>query len=155
MSKTFTPRLLTILAFVGVLSLFLYIANLVVYEALAGMFVITGSGQLLALAMLLGVLSGSLIVSTILGMYYYNTFTRLYYLFSAIWIGFFVYLFLFSIVYGLLLMLPFGQFNYIGKIFILCAMTLSIYAIFHTYRRGANATAKFAGQVAKQKSDMD
>src|ERR1035437_4503715 len=122
MSKPSRLRLLTILPFIGILFLFLYIANLVVYEALADIFIITGSWQLIALSTLLGVLSGSFIIATLLGMRYYNAFTRLYSLLSSIWIGFFVYLFLGSVIYGLLVMLPFEQFGDIGRIFILCAL---------------------------------
>ena len=54
-----------IVFFVGILSFILYIANLVVYEALADIFAIATSWQLILLGSLLGVLSGSFIAATI------------------------------------------------------------------------------------------
>ena len=131
MSEPTKPRPLTIFLFVGVLSVFLFIANWVVYEALVNIFAINTSWQLIALGSLLVFLSGSLVISSVVGMRYYNVFTRLYSLFSSVWIGFFAYLFLFSVLYGLLLMLPVEQSSNIGKIFILCALAVSIYGIFH------------------------
>jgi hypothetical protein len=131
MSEPTKPRPLTIFLFVGVLSVFLFIANWVVYEALVNIFAINTSWQLIALSSLLVFLSGSLVISSVVGMRYYNVFTRLYSLFSSVWIGFFAYLFLFSVLYGLLLMLPVEQSSNIGKIFILCALAVSIYGIFH------------------------
>lgn len=132
MPQSSRPSLATALLFIGILSLILFIANWVVYETLADIFVITALGQLRVLGILLGVLSASLIISTLLGMRYYNAFTRVYSLFSSVWIGFFVYLFLFSILYVLLLViLPTTQLGHVGVIFIMCALTISIYGIFH------------------------
>lgn len=121
-----------ILLFIGVLSLFLYIANLVVYEALAAIFSVTVSWQLIALGVLLGIFSGSFIAATLLGTRYYNAFTRIYYLLSAVWIGFFVYLFFASVLYGLFVMLlgvssPHG----IGEAFIVGALLISAYGVLH------------------------
>lgn len=102
-----------------------------VYEALADIFVITVSWQLITLGTLLGVLSASLIVSIIVGRKYYNMFTRLYSVVSAVWFGFFGYLFLVSVLYGLMMMLPIVVSTIIGEIFIICTVLVSIYAIVH------------------------
>ena len=125
------PRLLQALPFIGIISLFLYIANLVVYEALATIFAVTDTWHLLALGLLLGILSGSFIASTILGMRYYNVFTRAYYLVSAVWIGVLVYLFLGSFVYGVLVMVPGMPLSGVGELLMLAALAVSVYGVLH------------------------
>ncbi len=117
--------------FLGVFSSFLYIANLVVYDALANIFSIMVSWQLLLLGTMLGVFSGSFIAATVLGMRYYNLFTRRYYLFSAVWIGFFVYLFFTSVIYGLLAMLPVVLPPAVGELLVIVALLVSIYGVLH------------------------
>lgn len=72
---------------------FLYVANLVVFEALASTFLITARNDVFFLAVTLGFLSLGFIISTLLGMRYYNALTRWSYVFFSIWIGVFTYLF--------------------------------------------------------------
>jgi len=128
--KTF-PRPLAILIFLGVFSVFLYVANLVVYEALAVVFRITAPRDLFLLGLGLGVLSASFIVSTVLGRYFYNFFTRAYYLVSAIWIGLFTYLFFASVVLGIVLKFPALPAVMIGEILVVITLVLSLYGIVH------------------------
>ena len=86
-------NILMIATFLVVISLFLYFALLVVFDALVIIFNFQSFRQLATLDILLGFLVGSFVASVIIGMRYYNKFTRLYYKFSAIFMGFFVYLF--------------------------------------------------------------
>src|SRR3954464_15706844 len=93
---------LGVIGFMSVFSAILYVANLVVYEAVATMFDIVSKSQLVVLGVILGVLSGSFIVSTMLGRRYYNALTRTYYMIAASWMGFFAYLFFTSSIYGII-----------------------------------------------------
>ncbi|HEV7449196.1 MAG TPA: metallophosphoesterase [Candidatus Paceibacterota bacterium] len=127
-------RFITVLPFLAVFSAFLYVANLVVYEALAVMFGITSAGALVALGVGLGVLSASLIGSTILGSYFYNFFTRWYYRAAAMWIGFFVYLFFASVIYGLVVMATGQLVAWVGLVLLGAAVLLSLYGFFNARR---------------------
>lgn len=120
-----------VFVFMGVFSLFLYIANLVVYEALAGIFEVTTPHGLWVLGALLFILSASFIVASILGMRFYNWFTRSYYLFSSLWIGFFTYLFLASVLYGLFLDIPTLPTKALGQLLIALAILASMYGAVH------------------------
>lgn len=124
-------RVLVITVFITVFSLFLYFANLVVYNALAGIFVITTPLNLLFLGLSLFIFSGSFILATVLGMRYYNAFTRLYYLVSSVWIGFFTYLFFASVLYGLVNMVPVLPARSIGLFLIASALVVSVYGLAH------------------------
>lgn len=125
------PRPLMIFMFVFIVSVFLYVANLVVYEALASIFNVTRTGDLLLLGGALFVLSASFIVSTVVGMKYYNAFTRWYYLVSAVWIGLFTYLFFAAVLYGLLLMFSFLPAIALGKLLVCGAVLVSVYGVLH------------------------
>ncbi len=130
-STVYMRRLLSTTIFLGVFSAFLYVANLVVYEALAGIFSLTGQWQLVVLGVTLGVLSASFIFATILGMRYYNAFTRSYYFVTAIWMGSFVYFFLGSVVYGVLVILSDMPPTGVGEAIMLGALLVSAYGVFH------------------------
>ncbi len=116
------------LLFFLIISLFLYIANYVVYLALITIFGIVHTSILI---FILGILSASFIISSVLGMRAYNPFTRLYYLISSLWMGFFTYVFLVSALYGFLFMLTGQLYVIIGKILLCTALFFSIYGIFH------------------------
>ena len=119
------------LPFLAIASAILYAANWAVYEALASAFSISASWQLWLLGTALGILSGSLIVSLILGMKHYNAFTRAYSLLASVWIGTFVYLFLASVIYGVLGLFPIAGMALVGKILAGCALLASIYGMIH------------------------
>jgi predicted MPP superfamily phosphohydrolase len=123
---------ISIVIFIAIAGIFLYVANLVVYEALASIFFITAPVCLISLGISLSILSGSFIAVTILGMKYYNAFTRLYSMVTSVWIGFFVYLFFASTAYGILIIFPIGALHAIGAALIICACVISIYGIFHS-----------------------
>jgi predicted MPP superfamily phosphohydrolase len=118
-----------IIPFIVVISIFLYIANLAVYEAAALAFNIVSPSALLCLGIVLGVMSASFVLSTIAGMQWYNVFTRTIYRISAIWIGFFAYLFLVSAVYGLLVAATGNPLPIVGMIGFGIALVLSFYGV--------------------------
>lgn len=117
--------------FITTLLLLLYITNLVVYEALASIFELTTQLQLFLLGLGLGVLSGSFIVASIVGSYFYNWGTRVYYTLSAVWIGFFVYLFFASALYGIVVGITGVLLPQVGVALIGLAVAVSIYGVLH------------------------
>ena len=119
-----------IVFFLGVVSLILYAANLVVYEALAAIFAIDAKWQLMLLGVALGTLSASFILSTLAGMRYYNIFTRLLYRISAVWLGSLVYLFLAAALYALLMEIP-GVPPLAGAALMAVAVLVSAYGVVH------------------------
>lgn len=121
---------LRIAIFLGVVLFFLYLVNAVIYEAFKTIFSIYSTG-LIALGVILGILSISFIVSSLLGMRFYNWFTRIYYTLSAVWMGFAVYLFFASVIYGLLLLANIPASIVIGQILIAVAGIAGIYGIVH------------------------
>src|SRR5580704_2910360 len=87
--------------FLSIVIVFLYIANLVVYEGLALALGLATTLQLAALGTLLGVFAAGFIGMMILGSYYYNRFTRVAYALLATWMGTFGNLFFASVLYGI------------------------------------------------------
>jgi predicted MPP superfamily phosphohydrolase len=118
-----------IFIFLGIVCLFLFIANWVVFASLASMFAISVTWQLWLLGIVLGVLSLRFIVASILGMKYYNIFTRLLYLTAAVWMGFFTYLFFVSAIYAILIFVPGSAI--IGQVLLVIAVVASIYGVIH------------------------
>ncbi len=116
-------RALSLFIVIGILSLGIF----VVYEGLALAFHV----ESIVLALVLGFLTLSFIVSTILGNYYYNVFTRTYYLLSAIWIGFFTYAFLVSILFAFVVAVS-ASLAPIGSLLYGITLLVSIYGILHT-----------------------
>lgn len=86
-----------ILIFISAILVFLYLANLVVYEATLIIFNLSNLSFLVM--SILGVLGVSFIASIFLGMRYYNIFTRTYSTIAMSWMGFFIYFFLASVIY--------------------------------------------------------
>ncbi len=125
------PRILTFAIFLFVLSAFIFVANVAVYGVLALIFAIYDTVALIFLGSALGLLSGSFIMATVIGTRYHNVFTRIYYTLSAVWMGFFTYLFLISAVYSVVLIL-FGEIvPLVGYCFVALAAVLSAYGLFH------------------------
>lgn len=114
---------------IGVLSL----GVVVVYQGVRLALSLHNPSLLLYLAVGLGLCTASFILSTAIGNYYYNAFTRAYYIVSVIWIGFFTYLFLASLVYGLIVAL-FPALVAVGPALLLGAVLLSIYGLVHTQK---------------------
>ncbi|MDE2021789.1 MAG: metallophosphoesterase [Patescibacteria group bacterium] len=125
------PRVLTLALFLGTFAAFLYLANLVVFFALAAMLGITSARELTALGYSLTILSGSFIAASIWGSYQYNWFTRHFYRSSAVWIGLFTYLFFASVAYGLVVGVTGSTDSWLGIFLIAVALAVSIYGFLH------------------------
>ena len=124
------PRALTISFFLLVISGILYLGNIVVYETVAHVFGITGQTELFLLGCGLGILSASFIIATIVGTWHYNVFTRVYYTISSTWMGTLVYLFIASLIVGVL-SVTWPSSAWMGSYFFVAAFLVSIYGIFH------------------------
>lgn len=132
MEKSVISKPLSTTLFFVTFGFFLYVANLVVYEALAGILQVTRAHELIFLGAFLGVFSLGFIAASIVGMRFYNLFTRLFYTITALWIGLFTYLFLASVVYGLLIMIDARVVDTrIGMTLIMSALAVSVYGVFH------------------------
>lgn len=124
-------RVLGIIFFLVILAGILYLANLAVYNALVVVFPLSSAWEMRALGLMLGILSVSFIVAMLLGMRYYNRFTRWYYTLSAVWMGFFVYLFLASVIFGLLAMVIGTPLTRLGQLLVIGAVLAGAYGIRH------------------------
>src|SRR5665647_1350454 len=94
------PRALFFSIFLTVVSVILFVANAVVYEAIALTFAVSAPWVLAMLGTALGALSAGFIGMMILGRYYYNAVTRGAYTALATWMGTFAYLFFASCALG-------------------------------------------------------
>ena len=121
-----------ITVFISILVASLCVTNLVLYEALAQIFSITVGWQLVVLGIVLAVLSMSFIASRIFDGRYYNWLTRLYSLITSVWMGFFVYLFFASCIYGVLAVAGIPDAAAIGVALLICAFVASVYGILHS-----------------------
>jgi predicted MPP superfamily phosphohydrolase len=153
--------------FLGIVIVFLYIANLVVYEGLALAFNITAGYQLLTLGALLGVSAAGFIGMMILGSYYYNVFTRVMYTLLAVWMGTFGNLFFASAVFGILILVaPIAgvtvPLQTLGQVLFGAAVLVSIYGVVHAKKITAahysvhlpNLPAEWKGKRALWISDL-
>ncbi len=122
-------RIATIFFFLLVVSGIFYLGNVVVYEAVRHIFNINGAALFL-LGFVLGFLSASFIISTIIGSWYYNRFTRIYYALSAAWTGLLFYLFIAAAIYGIAVAVS-PSFAGIGPVLLLTAFFVSVYGAFH------------------------
>src|SRR5579872_5066080 len=127
-------RILQPIIFFGILAVFLYIGNSVIYDSLAIIFSITAWAKLATLGVVLGILSASFIISSIIGGKYYNRVSRVYYTLSAVWIGFFVYLFLASFIYGVLVMISSELLRETGAVLTFIALLVGLYGVIHGRR---------------------
>lgn len=123
-------KLLRMLPFLVVMVAVLYLGNLVVFRALVLAFNIQDLAKLQTVALSLGIFSSSFIISTILGNTFYNFFTRVYYYLASVWIGFFTYAFIVSLVYGLLTTFS-TSFIPVGPFLFEIAALVSIYGVLH------------------------
>src|SRR6185437_13373243 len=125
-----------IAVFIGIISVFLYIANLVVYEGLALALGLNATAQLVTLGVVQGVLAAGFIGMMVLGSYYYNWFTRITYTLLATWMGAFGNLFFASVLYGLVVivasLLKFTiPYQTLGLSIFAAAVLVSVYGIWH------------------------
>ncbi len=127
-TKTF---LKVLIPFLVVMVAFLSVANYGVYRVLALLFSLQNPSQLIILGTILGLLSVAFLLSTILGMQFYNFFTRSIYTISATWMGAFSYLLLGSMLCSLVILVTGGVPTYLGLIFVSTTILVSLYGIFH------------------------
>lgn len=122
--------------FLTVVTGILFVANTVVYEALALTFSITSPTYLLTLGIVLAAASAGFIGMVILGSYVYNSFTRALYTTLAIWMGTFAYLFFASVLLGILIWLT-SLIGYtlpapeVGVVLCIIALLISMYGVLH------------------------
>ncbi|MDB5244791.1 MAG: metallophosphoesterase [Parcubacteria group bacterium] len=116
--------------FLIILAGILFLGNLTVYEALVLAFGLQTGQTHLILAVALGLLSVSFIVSLVIGRKYYNTLTRAFYWFSNIWIGIFSYFFITSLVYAVVALL-YPPFVALGPWLFLASVLISLYGFIH------------------------
>jgi predicted MPP superfamily phosphohydrolase len=118
-----------IIIFLGVIIVFLFLANFVIYEALV---LSLGSTQFSGLV--ISILAGtslSFIASIFLGRKKYNFFTRLYTRLSMMWMGLFGYLFLASVLYVLEYVWIGDASRTVAKILFGAVALVSVYGFFH------------------------
>jgi hypothetical protein len=120
--------------FLVVLSVFLAAINWPIYTALVGLYALVSTTQRLALGGILGGFSASFVLSTLIGMRYYNWWTRIYYIVSATWMGFVVYLFIASLIYELLLILHMPLAMLTGRGLMGASVLAGIYGLVHARR---------------------
>jgi len=87
-----------IYVFIGILLIVLLAAHFFFYKTLVRFLVITKPAPLFWLKIILGFLSISLVLATIVASRYFNFFSRIFYIFSAAWLGMFYYLIAASLV---------------------------------------------------------
>lgn len=123
-------RLLSFSFFLFAVTAILLLATAVVYAAAALAFDIVQPAYLLVLGGGTLFLSVSFIAATIIGNWYYNVFTRAYYLVSALWIGSLLYFFLASVAYGGIVAVS-SSLAGIGPVLFLVALVASVYGLVH------------------------
>lgn len=125
MQKTLALSFFLILA-----AAFLALGDFVVSAAFILTFGITGAVQILMLDVVLGILTASFIIASIIGSRWYTRFTRCYYWLSSVWLGLFLYLFIASvfIIVGTALFEPVIR---IGPAVFCIALAASIYGVVH------------------------
>jgi hypothetical protein len=120
--------------FLVVLSLFLYVVNWPIYTAVVDFFPVVSATHRAALGGLLGSLSASFVLSTLIGMRYYNWLTRIYYIVAATWMGFVVYMFFASMIYELLLLVHMPWSSETGRGLMGASVVAGAYGLVHARR---------------------
>jgi uncharacterized protein len=128
------PRPAILSFFLLIVAGIFFVVDAIIYSAVALAFDVVEPLLLILLGIVLGFFSASFIAATILGNYYHNAFTRVYYTVSAVWIGSSLYFFLVSILYGLAVLIT-GQPLHVVGIGLLCiALGMSVYGVLHAKR---------------------
>lgn len=117
--------------------LILFLFHLFEYEVIVTIFNITNPTTLIVLAVFLGLLSISFVLSSIIEGYYNNKVTRVFYRISAVWLGFLVYMLMADILFyiALAVLVPFGVgmavIDRIGRILLALAIGITLYGIYN------------------------
>jgi predicted MPP superfamily phosphohydrolase len=126
--------------FLGVLQLILFVFHLFEYEVIVTVFEITNPVILLVLQIILGALSVSFVLASILESFFNNRFTRVVYRIAAVWLGFLTYLIVADIIFYVILaaLLPFNVgmrvVALIGKVLLAFALGITLYGLYNARR---------------------
>jgi len=93
-----------IIIFASIVSLVLALLHVVVYKVIVSIFTLSLSWKV-AIGVCLAVLGLSFITASVLTFYFDNGFTHVFYTISASWLGYVTYLFLFSCLYALVVLI--------------------------------------------------
>ena len=110
---------------------FLTLIDAVIWSAGMLVFNIFNTQQSLIMCLIIWGLSLCFIVATVLGNYFYNWFTRIYYTVTAVWIGTTIYLFIVSFIYSILVFISNQTLNQLGVALFCLSFALSIYGVLH------------------------
>ncbi len=122
-------RLKSILVFLIVVILFLFVANFVFYEALVLVLSLSRPSYIVMSILALG--SVSFIASMLLGMRFYTVFTRIYSTLTMIYMGFFGYFFLASALYIPIFAFVGDSSRYFAILIFGAVILAGMYGIFH------------------------
>ncbi len=131
MKKTTSRGLVEGLLFIGIVVVFLGIANLVVYNAFLGILAIDSTAGAMWCGSILGLLSLSFIIAMIVGRKFYNSATRVFYYVSSVWLGLLGYLFFSSAAYGLIALIHVDFAHIVGVVLAVVSIVVGFYGIFH------------------------
>lgn len=120
--------MLAMICFFAFVSILLAELNIVVYSAFVNIFNIYNYNFFLSLV--LAFFSGGFMVMLLVERYYTSTLVRFFYLLTSIWMGFFVYIFLASVIF-IVTSFFFNISNFIGILLLVIAVIISLYGISH------------------------
>jgi uncharacterized protein len=136
-----TGRTLKIMAYIIVLALLiiqsiLFAAHFLVYKTIVSVFALSGPNLLLTLRIVLGILSVSFVIASVISSRYYNPVAKIFYDISASWLAFLLYLVLAAGLYwvGGIILMKLSQGAAVavfGKTLLLLALLVGSYGIFH------------------------
>ncbi|MFA6353583.1 MAG: metallophosphoesterase [Candidatus Paceibacterota bacterium] len=124
-----------IIIFLSVVSFVLALTHFVIYKVIISLFSFS-SVERIIIGIILTILCLSFIIASILTFNFNNSFTRIFYITSASWLGFAFYLFLFSCIYILTLEMLrlFGvniSLKWFGILCLIIAIIIGIYGLIH------------------------
>jgi len=138
-----------IIIFISIVQFILFFGHWFLYKTLVFSFGLTNASVIFYLKVILGLLSLSLVVITLIVSKYSNIFTKFFYILSSSWLGFLSFLFLAAISFWAAYFavekfsLPFDK-KFIGSVFFVIAIGAGIYGIINANNlRITNISVKF------------
>lgn len=129
--------IIAMLTFLVVVSAIISGVHLVTYKALVSIFAITNPQTLLVFKIVFIILGLSFITASLLSSRYNTIFTKLFYTFSATWMGFLTYLFLMACLYFAVSLIGtalgttvIAHLPLIGKVLMAIAVVTSLYGLY-------------------------
>lgn len=122
--------------FVGIITLILSLVHFVVYKYTVSIFGMISLKWIITTRAIFVLLALSFVTASIFAYSYNNLVTRIFYRLSAAWLGLLLYLFLVSVLYGLILILTsyLGtnfSVSVVGKILFGVSLIIWVYGLFH------------------------